>query len=42
MVLHGGSMNLVRIRKLVGEFAALLDDEERPRTLEHLIKKTAL
>jgi hypothetical protein len=35
-------MDMDRVRKLVGEFAGILDDKERPRTLERLIKKTRL
>lgn len=42
MVLHGGAMNLVRIRALVGEFAALLEDDERPKALDRLIAKTGI
>lgn len=42
MLLHGGAMNLVRIRALVGEFAALLEDDERPRALDRLIAKTGI
>ena len=37
--LHGQTMHLDRVRRTVAEFAALLDDEERPRTLERLIRK---
>ena len=42
MVLHGGTMDLARVRALVGEFAALLDDDERPKALDRLIAKTGL
>ena len=42
MVLHGRAMDLARIRALVGEFAALLDDDERPKTLDRLFAKTGL
>lgn len=42
LVLHGASINLERVRRIVAEFAAALDDEERPRTLERLIAKGGL
>ena len=42
LALHGASMDLVRVRRIVSEFAALLDDEERPLTLETLIRRAQL
>lgn len=42
MVLHGGTMNLARVKALLSEFAALLDDDERPKALDRLIAKTGL
>lgn len=42
MVLHGPTMDLDRVRRLVSEFAAILDDDERPRDLERLIARTGL
>jgi hypothetical protein len=32
-------MDLERVKTVVGEYATLLDDEERPRILAELIKK---
>jgi hypothetical protein len=40
LVLYGPSIDVARVRKTVGEFARLLDDAERPRTLEMLLEKT--
>ena len=42
LILHGPAMDLARIRRIVGEFAAVLEDEARPRALEALIRKTGL
>lgn len=42
MVLHGPTMDLDRVRRLVSEFAAILDDNERPRNLERLIARTGI
>lgn len=42
LLLHGGSISLGRIRRIVTEFAAVLDDAERPRALEDLLRKTGL
>jgi len=42
MVLHGATMDLVRIKAIVGEFAALLDDDERPKSLDRLMARTGL
>jgi hypothetical protein len=39
LVLHGNGMDLERVQTVVNDFAALLDDVERPRTLERLIAK---
>lgn len=40
LALHGAEMDLHRVRRVVAEFARVLDDDERPRTLERLIEKT--
>lgn len=40
LVLHGHTMDLSRVRWVVGQLAAALDDEERPRALEQLLQKT--
>lgn len=42
LVLHGHEMNRTRVREVVAEFAALLDDRERPLTLERLLRKAGL
>ena len=42
LVLHGATMDLGRARDIVKEFAAALDDTERPQTLERLIHKSGL
>ena len=39
LTLHAAAMDLARVRTVVNEFAALLDDAERPLTLERLIAK---
>ena len=40
--LHGRSMNVERIQRVVAEFAALLDDDDRPRILARLLRQTGL
>ena len=40
--LHGSTMDLGRVRALVAEFAAMLDDAERPQTLDRLLLKVGL
>lgn len=35
-------MNLRRVRSVVAEFAAVLEDEERPAALQRLLRKTGL
>ncbi len=40
--LHGASLDLARLRRWVGDFAAALEDDERPRALERLLADTAL
>lgn len=40
--IHGRSLDLSRLRRWVGEFAAALDDPERPRTLERLLAEAGL
>jgi hypothetical protein len=42
LLLHGGRISLGRIRRVVSEFAAVLEDAERPRVLEELLRKTGL
>lgn len=39
LVLHGHTVDLARVRTLVGEFAAALDDTERPSALDRLIAR---
>lgn len=41
LVLHAATMDLGRVREVVGQLAAALDDVERPRTLERLLVKTS-
>lgn len=40
-VLHGPTMDLSRVRRIVKQFAEVLDDEQRPEALERLIRKAA-
>jgi hypothetical protein len=42
LLLHGGTMNLGRVRETVRQFAAVLDDSERPQVLEGLLRKAGL
>jgi hypothetical protein len=35
-------MNVERIQRVVAEFAALRDDDDRPRTLARLLRQTGL
>jgi hypothetical protein len=42
LVLYGPSMDLDRVRRTVGEFAAVLEDADRPKALEALLRKTGL
>ena len=42
LLLHGTTMNLGRVRETVRQFAAVLDDSERPQVLERLIRKAGL
>ena len=39
LVLHGAAMGRDRVRRVVKQFAAALDDEVRPEVLERLIRK---
>jgi hypothetical protein len=39
LVLHGHAMDLGRVRTVLKEFAALIDDVDRPLILERLIAK---
>lgn len=39
LVLHGATMDVDRVRRVVKQFADVLDDVERPETLERLIRK---
>jgi len=39
LLLHARSIDLARVRRVVTEFAALLEDDERPRLLERLLRK---
>lgn len=40
--IHGRNLDLARLRRWVGEFAAALEDTERPRTLERLLAESDL
>jgi hypothetical protein len=40
LVLHGATMNLERVRDIVGSFAAALDDDTRSRALDELLRRT--
>lgn len=42
LVVHGRTMNLRRVRAVVADFAAVLEDPERPAALERLLRKTGL
>ena len=42
LILHGAAMDLDRARHIVKQFAAALDDAERPQTLERLIRQSGL
>ena len=39
LLLHGAAMDRDRVRRVVKQFAAALDDEVRPEVLERLIRK---
>ena len=39
LVLHGPTMDLSRVRRVVKQYADVLEDDERPQTLERLIRK---
>lgn len=41
LVLHGPAMDLERVRRVIKQFAEVLDDDDRPKALEQLIRKTA-
>jgi hypothetical protein len=40
LLLHGGEMDLARVRRVVGGLAEALDDPERPRALEVAIRRS--
>ena len=42
LLLYGARMDLGRVRETISRFAEVLDDAERPRTLEGLIRKVGL
>ena len=42
LVVHGRTMNLRRVKSVVAEFAAVLEDEERPAILDRLLRKAGL
>ena len=42
LLLHGTTMDLGRVRETVRQFAAALDDSERPEVLERLIRRAGL
>jgi len=42
LLVHGRAMNLRRIRAVVADFAAALEDTERPATLERLLREAGL
>ena len=39
LVLHGPAMDMDRVRRIVKQYADVLDDDERPQALERLIRK---
>ncbi len=42
LIVHGRTMDLRRVKSVVGKLAALLDDDERPAALDRLLEKTRL
>jgi hypothetical protein len=42
LALHGPGLDLGRIRRIVGEFAAALEGRERPAVLERLLREAGL
>ena len=42
LAVHGRSMNLRRVRAVVADFAAVLEDGERPAILERLLRQAGL
>ena len=42
LLLYGAAMDLARVRETINRFATVLEDAERPRTLEGLTRKTGL
>jgi len=42
LVLHGATMALGRVRRVIKQFAEVLDDIERPEALERLIRKASV
>jgi predicted nucleotidyltransferase len=42
LFLHGASLDVRRLRDLVGEFARALEDPERPKMLETLLRRAGL
>jgi hypothetical protein len=42
LAVHGRAMNLRRVRAVVADFAAVLEDEERPAILERLLRQAGL
>jgi Nucleotidyl transferase of unknown function (DUF2204) len=42
LLVHGRGMDLRRVRAVVADFAAALEDEERPAVLERLLRQTGL
>lgn len=40
--IHGRTLDLARLRRWVGEFAAALEDVERPKTLERILAEADL
>ena len=42
LAVHGRVMDLRRVRAVVADFAAVLEDQERPATLERLLREAGL
>jgi len=42
LLVHGRAMNLGRVRAVVADFAAVLEDAERPAALERLLREAGL